>query len=132
MAQRPYSFKDLEGRKHTFTLKKRAIAARRKLGIDPTKHPIRSSIVKVLPANKGIIRAFRTEYKKRTGKELSHSEALKSRELQKLLRDLATVDNSPNSRKAKALVKLGRRSPTWQFKVGETPPGVKALFVIRR
>jgi hypothetical protein len=131
---RPYSFRDNAGHKHSYQTKKQALASRAQLGVQGVKHPIIYSGVKLkalTPTDKAIVRAFRTEYQKTHGKPLSNNQALKSRELAKILRDIKSVSVAPGSPKANALVRLGRRQPTWNFPVGQTPPGVKAYVTMR-
>lgn len=69
------------------------------------------------------------DYRKQKAKELNISpkdvkirgDNPTARELKELKKALRSKDNSANSKKARALVRLGRREADWPWDVGESP-----------
>lgn len=102
--------------------KQHAAQQRRVQKLGPTGLPAGRPQVKYTgPMNRynELVSAY-IDHKRAQGITLTRRQARQSDELKRIVRDLKTRSDAPGSRKTKALELLGRRDPSWRFRVGDT------------
>lgn len=101
--------------------------ARRKRRKRPPNKPIRKRGIPG-PSRENLIKRLQevTKIRGKLKRKLSKSEIANRFEIDDITDALKSRSRSATGRKALALVELGYRDPSWKFKVGETPPGMKA------
>ncbi len=84
--------------------------------------------VKAAPVRKGsmvrynrMVSDFQAYMKREHGIEMTRREVRQSADMKSIVKDLRSKDTSPDGKKAKALVRLGRRRPEADYPVGDTP-----------